>query len=124
MEHQRYQKGEAVLGRITKADGRAVIEGLRAISPELGRFIVEFAYGDVLSRPDLDLKTRELTTIAVLGALGGCDPQLKVHIQGCLNVGCTRGEIVETLLQIAVYAGFPRTINAMKCAQDVFSTQG
>jgi 4-carboxymuconolactone decarboxylase len=123
MEQQRYQKGEAVLGRITKADGRAVIEGLRAISPDLGRFIVEFAYGDVLSRTDLDLKTRELTTIAMLGALGGCEPQLRVHLQGSLNVGCTRTEIVETLLQLAVYAGFPRAINAIQCAQAVFSEQ-
>jgi 4-carboxymuconolactone decarboxylase len=98
-----------------------VIEGLSSVSPELGRFIVEFAYGDIMSRPGLDLRTRELATLAMLGAIGGCEPQLKVHIRGALNVGCTRTEIVETLLQLAVYAGFPRALNAMDCARQAFA---
>lgn len=121
MENLRMQAGEQVLAQVTKSAGQKVVESLADICPDLGRFIVEFAYGDVISRQALDLKTRELSTIAMLGALGDCGPQLKVHIQGCLNVGCSRAEIVETLLQLAVYAGFPRAINAVNCAREIFA---
>lgn len=82
---------------------------------------MEFAYGEVIGRPGLTLRDRELATIAMLGAMGSCEPQLAVHIQGALNVGCTKTEIVETLLQLCVYAGFPRTINAINCAKRTFA---
>jgi 4-carboxymuconolactone decarboxylase len=120
MNSVRFEKGEKALNEVTKSDGKAVIESLKSICPELGTFIVEFAYGDVISRNGLTLKQRELSTIAMLGAMNCCVPQLKVHIQGCLNIGCTKEEIVETLLQICVYAGFPAAINAMNCAKEVF----
>lgn len=121
MNNQRFKNGERILNQVTKADGKSVIDGLKDISPELGEFIVEFAYGDVISRTVIDLKQRELSTIAMLGAIGGCEPQLKVHIQGSLNVGCRKEEIVETLLQLCVYAGFPKAINAINCAKEVFN---
>ena len=101
-----------------------MVEGLKDICPELGDFIVGFAYGEVIARPGLSLRERELSTIAMLGAMGGCDAQLEVHIQGCLNVGCTKEEVVEVLLQICVYAGFPRTINAMNAARRAFAAHG
>ena len=121
MDEGRFARGETILNEVTKTSGRAVVEGLRDISPELGDFIVEFAYGDVIGRPGLSLRDRELATIVMLGAIGGCEPQLSVHIQGALNVGCTKAEIVETLLQLCVYAGFPRTINAINCAKRTFA---
>jgi len=121
MDEGRFATGEAVLNEVTKASGRAVVEGLKDISPELGDFIVEFAYGEVIGRPGLSLRDRELATIAMLGAMGSCEPQLGVHIQGALNVGCTKTEIVETLLQLCVYAGFPRTISAINCAKRTFA---
>ena len=121
MDEDRFAKGEAILNEITRSDGRAVETGLGDVCPELGDFIVEFAYGDVIGRPVLSLRERELSTIAMLGAIGGCEPQLKVHLQGSLNVGCTKAEIVETLLQLCVYAGFPKAINAMGCVKDVFA---
>lgn len=119
MKSPRFEKGESVLNLVTKSDGLSVINSLKNISPDLGNWIVEFAYGDVISRNEIDIKQRELSTIAMLGGMGGCEPQLKVHIHGCLNVGCKEEEIIETLLQIAVYAGFPRAINAMNCAREV-----
>lgn len=123
MESQRFINGEKVLGLVTKSDGLAVVNSLSDVAPELGKWIVEFAYGDVISRKEIDLKSRELSTIAMLGAMGGCEPQLKVHIHGCINVGCTKKEIIEILLQIAVYAGFPRAINAINCAREVFTNE-
>jgi 4-carboxymuconolactone decarboxylase len=119
MNTDRFLKGENVLNQVTKSDGKSVVEGLKSICPELGTFIIEFAYGDVISRNGLSLKQKELSTIAMLGAMNCCAPQLKVHIKGCLNVGCTKNEIIETLLQICVYAGFPAAINAMNCAKEI-----
>lgn len=116
----RRRRGQAVLERVTGSSGRAVVRGLDDIAPELGNFIVDFCYGDVIGRPGLDLKTRELSTIAALAALGHAQPQLKVHVHGALRVGATREEIVEILLQTAVYAGFPAALNAVASAREAF----
>lgn len=117
----RRRRGIEALNRITQGQGRAVIESLADIAPALGDFIVEFSYGDVISRPQLDLKSRELAAVAALAALGNAQPQLKVHIHGALNVGASREEIVEILLQTAVYAGFPAAINAISTARQAFA---
>jgi 4-carboxymuconolactone decarboxylase len=76
-----------------------------------------------MSRPGLDRRSRQLATIAALTALGHA-PQLEVHIRGALNVGCTRQEIVEVILQMAVYAGFPAAINALNVAREVLAPPG
>lgn len=68
----------------------------------------------------MDLKTREIAVIAALAALGNALPQLKIHIRACLNVGCSRTEITEILMQMAVYAGFPAALNALFAAKEVF----
>ena len=73
---------------ITGESGAAVVDGLRDIAPDFADWIVDFSYGDVMSRPGLDRRTRQLATIAALTALGNAQPQLKVHIEGALNVGC------------------------------------
>ena len=79
-----------------------------------------FAFGDIYDRPGLDARSRQLVTLGVLTALGGCEPQLKVHIGAALNVGIARDEIVEALLHSAVYCGFPRALNATFVAREVF----
>jgi 4-carboxymuconolactone decarboxylase len=115
----RYDDGVAGLRAIDGVVGERVIESLREIAPDLGRFIVEFAFGDVYSRTGIDLVERELITVAALAAMGSATPQLKVHMHGFLNVGGTREELVEVVTQIAAYAGFPRAINAALAAKDV-----
>jgi len=121
---ERRKSGLDALQRVTGTTGQAVVQGLEDIAPELGEFIVDFAYGDVISRKALDLKTRELATVASLAALGNAQPQLKVHIRGALAVGASRQEIVEIVLQTAVYAGFPAAINAANTARDAFREAG
>ncbi len=101
--------------------GERVVEAMADISPDLGRYIVEFGFGDVYCRPGLTLREREIATIAALTALGNAAPQLKVHIAAGLNVGLTRQEITETILQMALYAGFPAALNGMFAAKDVFA---
>lgn len=119
-----YAQGKETLARVTGANGAKVVEGLQDIAPELGRWIVEFGYGQVLSRPQLDLRTRELATVAALTALGTAQPQLKSHLNGALNVGCKPEEIVEVIMQMAVYAGFPASLNGIAMAKEVFAERG
>ena len=120
MAGDRYERGWKKLKEIDGKAGEDVIESLEGICPDLARYIIEFPFGDVYSRPGLDLKSREIATVAALTALGNAAPQLKVHIQGALNVGCTREEVVEIILQMAVYAGFPAALNGMAAAREVF----
>jgi 4-carboxymuconolactone decarboxylase len=116
----RYNKGWEKLKEIDGEAGGRVIESLKDIAPDLGKYTIEFPFGDIYSRPGLDLKSREIATVAALTALGNAIPQLKVHIHGALNVGCTKDEIVEIIIQMAVYAGFPAALNGMFAAKEVF----
>ncbi len=123
MEQDRYVRGWEKLKEIDGEAGERVIESLKDIAPDLGRYIIEFPFGDIYSRPGLDLKSREIATIAALTALGNAQPQLKVHIDGALNVGCTREEIIEVIIQMAVYAGFPAALNGISAAKEVFQAR-
>lgn len=116
----RYERGLQKLAEIDSEAGQRVIDSLKNIAPDLARYIIEFPFGDVYSRSGLDLKSREIATVAALTALGNAAPQLKVHITAALNVGCTQEEIKEVIIQMAVYAGFPAAINGMMVAKEVF----
>jgi 4-carboxymuconolactone decarboxylase len=120
MMEKRHEKGWKKFQEIHGPVAKATVNSLKDISPELGKFVTEFAFGDIYSRPGLDLKTRQLLTIASLVTLGSAPLQLKSHIKGALNVGCSKQEIIETILQMAVYAGFPAAMNAMYVAKEVF----
>ena len=125
MPHQnRQQLGEETLSVITGGTGAAVVEGLKDIAPDLADWIISFSYGDVMSRPGLDKRSRQFSTIAALTAMGNAAPQLRVHIHGALNVGCSPSEIVEVILQMSVFAGFPAAINGLNIARDVFKERG
>ncbi|OPY92669.1 MAG: Carboxymuconolactone decarboxylase family protein [Syntrophaceae bacterium PtaU1.Bin231] len=117
----RFQRGWEKLKEVDGEAGEKVIESLKDIAPDFARYVIEFPFGDVYSRPSLDLKSREIAVVAALTALGTAAPQLKVHIHGALNVGCTRTEVVEVIIQMAVYAGFPAALNGLFAAKDVFA---
>jgi 4-carboxymuconolactone decarboxylase len=116
----RYERGWRRLAEVDGEAGTAVIEGLADIAPDLGRYVVEFAFGDVYSRPGLSLRERQIATVAALTAMGTAQPQLRVHIGAALNVGLSREEIVEVITQMAVYAGFPAALNGIAAAREVF----
>lgn len=120
MNDDRYARGWEKLKEIDGEAGERVIESLKDIAPDFARYLIEFPFGDIYSRPGLDLKCREIATVAALTALGNAAPQLKVHIQAALNVGCSRREVVETIMQMAVYAGFPAALNGLFAAKEVF----
>jgi 4-carboxymuconolactone decarboxylase len=104
--------------------GERVIEALQDVSPDLGRYVVEFAFGEIYRRPGLDLRQRQLVTISALTTLGGAEPQLEVHVNAALNVGLTADEIVEAMLHCIPYVGFPRVLNAVFVAKRVFDERG
>lgn len=119
--NDRYQKGWEKLKEVDGEAGERVIESLKDIAPDFARLLIEFPFGDIYSRPGLDLKSREIAVVAALTALGNASPQLKVHIHGALNVGCTKQEVVEVIMQMAVYAGFPAALNGLFAAKEVFA---
>jgi 4-carboxymuconolactone decarboxylase len=119
----RYEEGLELMKLIAGKDADRIIATLDALAPGYSRTIVEWAFGEVCARPGLDLKTRELLTIASLVAMGTATPQLKLHIGGALNTGCTRTEIVETIVQTSLYAGIPAALNGLAVADEIFASR-
>ncbi|REE67344.1 4-carboxymuconolactone decarboxylase [Paenibacillus taihuensis] len=120
MVSERYATGLQTMDKVVAEAGAHTREYLKQTVPDLERLLVEYPFGDVYSRPGLDLKSREIATVAALTALGYALPQLKVHVYGALNVGCTKEEIIEIMIQMSVYAGFPAALNGLKVAMEVF----
>ena len=121
MTSERYTIGREMLQRVDGKGGDAVVNSLKDIVPDFARYLIEFPFGDIYARPGLDLRSREIATIAALTALGNAAPQLKVHIAAGLNVGLTQEEITEVIMQMAVYAGFPAALNGLFAAKEVFA---
>lgn len=119
-DQERYNRGLEKLEQVDKQAGRDVINSLEGLPEDIGRYIIEFAFGDIYSRGTLDLKQREMITITSLLVQGDTSPQLRVHINGALNVGLTKEEIIETFIQTIPYVGFPRVLNAVNVAKDIF----
>lgn len=120
-QSERFQRGWQRLREVDGEAGERVVASLADIAPDFATYLVEFPFGDIYSRPGLDLKAREIAVVAALTALGNAAPQLKVHIHGALNVGCSRQEVVEVIMQMAVYAGFPAALNGLFAAKEVFA---
>jgi 4-carboxymuconolactone decarboxylase len=115
----RYEKGKKCIEDIQGRPVEEIFEGLEDIAPDLSRFVIEYPYSEIYTREELDLKTREICTVAALTVLGTV-PQLKDHINAALNVGNTPTEIVEIIMQMSAYCGFPKSINGVIAAKEVF----
>ncbi len=119
----RYEKGKKTIEDIQDRSVEEIFKDLDDIAPDLSRFVIEFPYSEIYTREELDLKTREICTVSALTVLGTI-PQLKDHINAALNVGNSPTEIVEIIMQMSAYCGFPKSINAMIAAKEVFSERG
>lgn len=118
-----YEKGLKLLNQLHGGHaGERIINDMQQICPDYARITIETGFGDVMSRPQLDLKTRELAIIASCVTLGYIPLQLRVHIEAALTVGATRDEIIEVIFQTALYAGFAAATNAMYIAKEIFET--
>jgi 4-carboxymuconolactone decarboxylase len=112
-----------MLKKVDGSAGQTVVDSLKDIAPDFATYLIEFPFGDIYARPGLDLKSREIAVVAALTALGNAGPQLKVHIGAALNVGCGKEEIIEVIMQMAVYAGFPAALNGLAAAREVFGNR-
>ena len=121
MSNTRFELGAEKLKEIDGIGGENVIQSLQDIAPDVGKYIIEFAFGDVYTRPELNMQEREMITITSLLTTGGCEPQLEVHINGSLNVGLSPEKIIETFIQCIPYTGFPKVINAIYTAKKIFA---
>ncbi len=121
--NDRYERGLEKLKEIDAEQGERVVASLADIAPDFARYVVEFPFGDIYTRPGLDLKTRELASVAALTAMGTAPNQLRIHIHGALNVGCSRSEILEVIMQMVVFAGFPAALNGLAAAREVFASR-
>jgi len=121
MENERMKRGTERLKEVDGNAGERVIASLEEIAPDLGRYILEFAFGDVYCREGLSLLEREIITIASLLTAGGCEAQLEVHINGSLNVGISPEKVIETFIQCIPYTGFPKVLNAVNVAKKIFA---
>ena len=119
---ERYRRGIDITEQLA-ADKIAhfVESGVAEVAPDFARMIIEFAFGDIYSRDALDLRSRELIAIAVLAASGKAGPQLRIHVESAAGSGITKAEIVEILMQIALYAGFPTALNALADCHDLLT---
>jgi 4-carboxymuconolactone decarboxylase len=124
MEKSRYQKGLEKLSEVDGQAGENVINSLQDIAPGLSDYLIEFAFGDIYCRDGLSLQEREIISLTTLLTQGGCEPQLKVHINGALNVGLSPEKIVEVIIHCVPYTGFPRVLNAVTAAKQVFAERG
>jgi len=120
----RYRRGIDIAEQLA-ADKLAhfVKSGVAEVAPDFARMVIEFAFGDIYARDGLDLKSRELIAIAVLAAGGKAGPQLRVHVESAASSGITRAEIIEVLMQIALYAGFPPALNALAECHDLLTDE-
>jgi 4-carboxymuconolactone decarboxylase len=115
----RYERGEKLLRKI---DGDKVannlLEDYKDLAPDFTRYLIEFAFGEIYAREG-DAKQRELIAIASLATMGGCDKQLGTHVRGAFNVGLTESEIVEAVMTLVPYIGFPKALNALAVVKRV-----
>ncbi len=115
----RYAKGLD----LSKSIFGEIIDKMYKESPEdqlhIQKYLSANCFGDYYTRKGLDIKTRELLTFSMILCLGGCEPQLKGHVQGNLNVGNDRKMLLSAITRLLPYVGYPRTLNAIKCINEM-----
>ena len=116
----RHRRGNEAMTRIHGTRGQGYVSALAKFAPDFAAMLVDFGYGDIYARPGLDAKSRQFVTIAALTALGDTKHELTIHIRSALEIGCTRAEVIEVIMQMAVYAGFPRALAALSAARAAF----
>ncbi|SFW92278.1 carboxymuconolactone decarboxylase family protein [Amycolatopsis australiensis] len=125
MTEDRFERGkQALIDLNGEETAQRVLDSLADVSPKLADSLVSWGFGEIYTRPQLVPRDRQLVTLGMLTALGGCEPQLEVHVNASLNAGLTAAEIVEALLQSAAYCGFPKALNATAVAKKVFAERG
>ena len=117
----KYENGLKRIQEILGVNSLELLENFKKTSPDFANYIVEFCYGELYARKGMTDKSRELAAVANLIGQGNTGLPLKAHINGMLNVGWTKEEIIELIIFLTGYSGFPATAEAIKLAQEVFN---
>jgi nicotinamidase-related amidase len=120
----RLAEGRRLLARLDPGAEARLVDALGGTAADLARYAIEFPFGDLYRRPGLDLRARELATVAALTVQGHALPQLRMHVGAALAAGATAVEVEEVIMQMAAYGGFPTAINAALVARAVFEERG
>ena len=115
-----YQRGMAQLRKQLGPMADDYIRNIKAMAPEFAWVNVTFPFGELYPRQVIDLKTRELCTVAALTVQGFALPELKLHVQAALRAGASRGEVAEIITQMIAYCGFPAATNALMTMKEAF----
>ncbi|MDP5211009.1 carboxymuconolactone decarboxylase family protein [Microbulbifer sp. 2205BS26-8] len=118
-EHSLTDQGRKIMDQLEQGLADRVTHNLSQLDKGLSELITDYAFGKVLARPGLDLKTREMLTVASLISLGTAMPQLELHMRAALNVGVTKDELIEIVIQMAIYVGVPACMNAITVYKQV-----
>jgi 4-carboxymuconolactone decarboxylase len=118
----RYRRGLSAFRDLMGANPSDYVAHFGEVAPELGQWSIEFAFGDVLAREGLEAKARQLAIVSMLATIGNRVDALRLHLRGALSCGATPTEIMEALIQISVYAGFPAALNAFTAARDILES--
>jgi len=121
MSNDRFERGSKKIQELVENGDQGVLKGLGKTAPDLANYVLEFIFGDLYSRPGLELKTKQMLTITILATLGNAKPQLAYHIKCALNLGITKQEIIDIMTHISGYAGFPAALNGVATAKEVFA---
>jgi len=119
---ERYRRGLDIAQRLGAEKVAHFVEsGIAEVAPDFARMVIEFAFGDLYARDALDLRSRELIAIAALAATGKAGPQLRIHVESAVRSGISKAEVVEVLMQVSLYAGFPASLNALAGCHDLLT---
>lgn len=122
---ERYMRGIEIAERLAAEKlEEFTTSRVAELAPDFARMAIEFPLGDLYARDGLDLRSREIAAISSLATLGNAGPQLRIHIRAATTVGVTKSEIIEILMQAAVYAGFPAALNALATCHDLLTDDG
>ncbi|OHY80830.1 carboxymuconolactone decarboxylase family protein [Marinobacter sp. AC-23] len=121
--NEKTAKGKEIMDRLEAGAGDRVTSRLAELDADLPKLITDYAFADVIGRPGLKLKTREMLTVAALTAMGTAHEQLEFHMRGALNVGVSKEELLEIVIQMAVYAGVPACMNGITAYRSVLAAQ-
>jgi 4-carboxymuconolactone decarboxylase len=123
MMSERYRRGVEVVQQLSSGSLEKFLRTSRIaeVAPDFARMVIEFAFGDLYSREVLSLRDREIVAIASLASLGHASPQLRTHVEAVQRLGLSKSEIVEILMQIAIYSGLPASLNALADCHDLLT---
>ncbi len=117
----RFKRGLDVLFSMSSEKMDLVTNRLAEVAPDFARLVIEYAFGAIFSRSVLDMRSRELIAVSVLTSRGDSVEPLRAHVTSALKFGTSRAEVVEAMMQVSIYSGFPVVINALTACHDLLT---